>query len=90
VSVVEALAIERQQKAIALRDKGDVAKAKQVMQENSAYLRENGQRYGSGRLDDFAGEAATAAEQVGSDADWNRNRKAMKKSGHSKAAGQSW
>ncbi len=90
VSVVEALANERQQKAIALRDKGEIAKARRAMEENSAYLQENSARYQSDKLGSFAGEAAADAADVDDEGDWNRNRKAMKKSAHSRAASQAW
>lgn len=90
VTVVEALANEKQKAAIALRDKGDVAGARAKLKEASGYLRQNGRRYRSEKLDSFAEETAAASESVASDRDWSRGRKQMKKSVHSKAAQQSW
>lgn len=90
VTVVEALANERQKQAIALRDAGKVAEAKKTLKETSVYLRQNGRKYRSRELADFADEAAGAAQAVESERDWSRGRKQMKKSVHSKAADQSW
>lgn len=90
VSVVEALANERQKKAIALRDKRKLGAAKQTLKKNSAYLRQQAKRYKSKRLHDFAEEAAGAAAEVDDDRNWRKNRKSMKKSIHTKSTKQSW
>ena len=90
VSVVEALANERQKQAIALRDQRNVEAARKTLEKNSAYLREQARRYKSKRLYDFADEAAGAAAEVDDDSDWSRNRKSMKKSIHTKSTSQSW
>ena len=90
VSVVEALGNERQKNAIALRDKGKVKAAQRELEQASTYLRTNGKKYGSKKLEDFAEESAGDAAAMDDDRNWNKNRKKMKKSSHGKAASQSW
>ena len=90
VGVTEALANERQKQAIALRDAGKREAARKALEENAAYLRAEGKKRGSAKLDSFAAEAAADAEEVEDDASWNAKRKGMTKSTHAKAASQSW
>ncbi|MBK9036377.1 MAG: VWA domain-containing protein [Myxococcales bacterium] len=90
VSVVEALANEQQQQAVALRDQGKAAAAKQVLEENSAYLAEKSKRYQSDKLKDFAAEAAADAADVEDEAHWTKQRKGMAKGAHARAASQAW
>lgn len=90
VSVVEAVANQNQREAITLRDARKRGEARKTLEKNSAYLRQQAKRYQSKRLRDFADEAAGAAEAVGDDSSWRRNRKSMKKGIHTKATRQSW
>lgn len=90
VGVTAALANERQKQAVALRDAGKTEAAKRALQENAAYLRQQGKKYASDELETFAAEAAADAEEVEDDREWSKKRKGMTKSTHAKAASQSW
>lgn len=77
--VVEQIAIENNEKALALRDKGQVQEAKAVLTSNSAYLRSNAAKLNSDKLDTYAGENEKDAEAV-EQADWSVQRKSMRES----------
>jgi Ca-activated chloride channel family protein len=77
--VVEQIAIENNERALALRDKGQVQEAKQVLISNSAYLRSNADKLESEKLDSYAYENEVDAEAVERE-DWNLQRKSMRES----------
>jgi len=77
--VVEQIAIENNEKALALRDKGQIAEAQQVLMDNSTYLRFNAKKYKSEKLDTYAYENEKDADAVEKE-DWNRTRKSMRES----------
>ena len=77
--VVEQIAIENNEKALALRDKGQVEDAKQVLMENSSYLRSNASALGSSKLQSYAYENEKDSDAVQQE-DWNRTRKGMRES----------
>ncbi len=77
--VVEQIAIEQNERATALRDEGHVEQARQVLIENSAFLRSNAARLGSKPLEEYSEENAQAADQLNA-ADWTRQRKVMRES----------
>ena len=77
--VVEQIAIENNEKALALRDKGQIAEAQQVLMDNSSYLRSNAKKYKSEKLDIYAYENEKDAAAV-EHKDWNRTRKGMRES----------
>lgn len=77
--VVEQIAIENNEKALALRDQGQVAEAKQVLMENSSYLRSNAAALSSPKLDSYAYENEKDADAVKQE-DWSGQRKAMRES----------
>ncbi|MHC5165505.1 MAG: vWA domain-containing protein [Planctomycetota bacterium] len=77
--VVEQIAIENNEKALALRDKGKVAEAKAELISNSVYLRSNAAVLDSEKLDAYAYENETDADAVQQE-DWNRTRKGMRES----------
>ncbi|MHC5179151.1 MAG: vWA domain-containing protein, partial [Planctomycetota bacterium] len=76
---VEQIAIENNEKALALRDKGKVAEAKAELISNSVYLRSNAAVLDSEKLDAYAYENETDADAVQQE-DWNRTRKGMRES----------
>jgi Ca-activated chloride channel family protein len=77
--VVEQIAIENNEKALALRDKGQVEEAKEMLLYNSTYLRANANKLDSNKLDDYATENEKDADEV-EQKDWNRTRKGMRES----------
>ncbi len=77
--VVEQIAIENNEKALALRDKGQVAEAKAELIFNSAYLRSNAATLDSEKLDAYAYENEADADAVEKE-DWAVQRKSMRES----------
>jgi Ca-activated chloride channel family protein len=77
--VVEQIAIENNEKALALRDRGQVQEAKAELISNSAYLRSNAAKLDSDKLDAYAGENESDAEGVEGE-DWSVQRKSMRES----------
>lgn len=78
--VVEQIAIENNEKALVLRDEGQVEQAQKILYDNSSYLRENAAGLGSDKLDAYAQENFRDAETVQSDENWNVQRKGMRES----------
>ena len=76
---VEQIAIENNQRALALRDQGDIAKAKQVLYDNAGYLRSNAESLDSDKLAGYAGENQEDAENL-EGRSWIGRRKAMRES----------
>jgi Ca-activated chloride channel family protein len=77
--VVEQIAIENNERALALRDKGQVDEAKAVLTSNSAYLRSNAAKLESEKLDAYAYENEADADAVVRE-DWSVQRKSMRES----------
>jgi Ca-activated chloride channel family protein len=85
--VIELLAVERNEIAIQLRDKGDIDRARQVLLDNSSFLKSNAARYKSSRLNSYGDEIAEDAEQL-EEKEWNTNRKKMRQSQYQRATQQ--
>jgi len=77
--VVEQIAIENNEKALALRDKGKVTEARQILMDNSSYLRSNADKLESKKLDEYAYENEKDSDAVQRE-DWNVQRKVMRES----------
>ncbi|MHC4905388.1 MAG: vWA domain-containing protein [Planctomycetota bacterium] len=77
--VVEQIAIENNEKALALRDAGQIPQATQMLIDNSSYLRSNAPALSSPKLDAYASENERDAKAVQQE-DWNRQRKVMRES----------
>ena len=77
--VVEQIAIENNEKALALRDKGQIDDAKQVLMDNSSYLRSNAAVLNSPKLESYAYENEKDSDAVQTE-DWGVQRKAMRES----------
>ena len=75
--VVNQIAIERNERAVKLRDLGKIMEAKRQLRANSAYLKKHAKRFGSKKLGDLARENDSDAEAV-SGPRWNQTRKAMR------------
>ena len=77
VSAIEQQAVALEEKAIELRDAGQMEEAEALFRENASYLKENAKMYKSDRLSGFASRSEVASESL-DDADWNRQRKALR------------
>ena len=89
--VTAQIATEQSEKAVELRDKGDIAGARKVLEDNAAYIKRSretysagcsgsavGQRQGTSDLEKKNTEAANSLD----DANWNKARKAMRYDQH--------
>ena len=97
--VTAQIATEQSEKAVELRDKGDVAGARKVLQDNAAYIKESYQQLGSGAAPAPADSISTLGElekqnreaAANLDADsWGRTRKAMRNDQHKAKVQQSY
>lgn len=79
VAAIEATAAERNRQAIALRDQGKIDQAEKVLRDNARELERQGKKYRSDRLQKYSEANEVDAENVRGD-NWNRQRKAMRKS----------
>jgi Ca-activated chloride channel family protein len=83
-AVATQLATERSEHAVKLRDEGKIAEAKQALESNAAYLRQQADKLYSlspsaaSPLKDMAERNDKDAEKVGSAGEWNSQRKSMK------------
>lgn len=78
--VIEQIAIENNEKALALRDNGQIEKAKQVLLYNSTYLKENAKTLSSPKLEAYAIENTADADTIENEQKWIRQRKGMRES----------
>ena len=89
--VTEQVATENTEKSVELRDKGDIAGAKKMLQDNAAYLGRQKGSLSSGaaaapsasiqKLEELEKKSAEAANSLDGD-DWDRTRKAMRYDQH--------
>ncbi len=89
--VTTQIATERSEKAVEMRDKGEVAAARKLLEGNAVYLKNAREMYGSGRgaasaqavgaLKELEAKQATAAENLDAKA-WERTRKSMRYDQH--------
>lgn len=77
VDVVEQIAIERNELAVVLRDKGEVKKAEKLLRSNAAYLGTNATKYSSTKLKDYSAENNVDADNL-APSKWGRQRKSMR------------
>ena len=85
------IATERNEEAVSLRDKGDIAGAKKVLEENAAYLKDAAGAFASPALGSLSSEnERQAAEIDGDDDTWNVTRKAMRAGQHNAKVQQSY
>jgi len=89
--VTAQIATETSERAVQLRDKGDVAGARQLLQNNAAYLKKQRQALGSGvraapaALTDTLGALAKESDEAAANLDakkWARTRKSMRYQQH--------
>jgi Ca-activated chloride channel family protein len=89
--VTAQIATEQSEKAVELRDKGDVAGARKVLEDNATYINEAAGRYASGvapaptasigALGELEKKSREAANSLDSD-NWDRTRKTMRYDQH--------
>lgn len=92
VSAVELLANEANKNAVVLRDRGDVAGAQQVLDNNAAFLSDNAEKYKSKRLRRAASTNRAHSEALDPKAgkDWKVQRKAMRDNEYEFDMQQAW
>lgn len=89
VAAVEAIAVERNRQAVALRDQGKVKEAQKVLLDNANELKDKSQRYRSTRLETYGKKNVEDASNLEGES-WNRQRKAMRKTQHTLETNQSY
>ena len=89
-AAVEAIAMDQNRRAVALRDAGKVQEAQKVLEDNARYLDDNAGKLASKKLQDYGKVNADNAKHMTKPADWNRERKSMKADEHAKATQQSY
>lgn len=99
VQVTEQVATENTEKAVEMRDKGDLDGAKQALEKNAAYLNRQKQQLGTGAaaaskklidgLNDLEEESRKAAKNLTA-RDWARTRKSMRRSQHKSKVQQAY
>ncbi len=97
--VAAQIATETSEKAVELRDKGDIAGARKVLEDNATYIKRSYEAYGSGAapaptasigtLNELEKQNLEAADNLDAD-NWNRTRKAMRYDQHKTKAQQSY
>ncbi len=88
VDVVEMIATERNEMAVALRDKGDIGGAHKLLKENEFYLNTNAELYNSSRLQVYAEQQKQDYSNL-DEANWTRQRKTMRAYQYSNSTQQS-
>jgi Ca-activated chloride channel family protein len=84
------VATERSEEAVELRDKGMVKEAKELMDENAAYLRSNAAALDSTALDDYSAKVEEDSKGLESEEEWNITRKRMRDQQFENKAQQSY
>jgi len=89
--VAAQIATETSEKAVELRDKGDIKGARKVLEDNATYIKRSYQTYGAGAaaaptasigmLNELEKQSREAAANLDED-NWNRTRKAMRSDQH--------
>lgn len=97
--VTAQIATEMSERAVELRDKGDIAGARKALEENAAYLNKAKERYGIGAaaapaasvdaLSDLERKSREAASNLDADK-WDKTRKAMRADQHKSKVQQSY
>ncbi len=93
------IATERSERAVDLRDKGDLAGARKLLQENAAYLKSSRELFATGaapaspkalkELEQLEQESATAADNLDAN-NWSKTRKSMRYQQHKARVRQSY
>lgn len=89
VAAVEAIAAEKNRQAMALRDQGNIAGARQAFQDNAYYLKESGKKLKARKLEQAAAKPAAAAGSVDK-GDWAETRKSVAEDAYATENQRSW
>ncbi len=87
--VTTQIATERNEKAVTLRDKGDLAGARQLLQDNAAYLKRKAREYAAPALEVMERKNKMQANNLDG-GNWARTRKAMRHDQHRSKVQQSY
>ena len=87
--VATQIATERNEKAVTLRDKGDVAGARQLLQDNVDYLQSKAREYAAPALEAMVRKNKSQAQNLDDD-NWARTRKSMRHDQHRSKVQQSY
>lgn len=75
--VTTQIAMANSERAVRLRDKGDIKGARNLLEENASYLSSAARKFSAPALEALGMEAAKSAGRL-SESDWNRNRKILR------------
>jgi Ca-activated chloride channel family protein len=89
VAAVEAIATKQNEKAVALRDAGKVKEAEKVLKGNAHYLKKQGKKLKSKRLEKYSEDNFQDAENL-APAQWNKQRKTMRESQYKNSSQRAW
>ena len=87
--VTTQIATERNEKAVTLRDKGDLAGARQLLQDNADYLKHKAREYAAPELEAMELKNKRQAQNLDDD-NWARTRKSMRHDQHRSKVQQSY
>jgi Ca-activated chloride channel family protein len=97
--VAAQIATETSEKAVELRDKGDIAGARKALEDNASYIKRSYEQYGSGvapaptaaigALNELEKQSREAAGSLDAD-NWARTRKSMRSDQHKSKVQQSY
>ena len=76
--VINQIAIEKNEMAVRLRDKGKTKKAIAVLKENAAFLRQQAKKLAAPKLEALAQDNLRDATALARPRDWNKTRKSMR------------
>ena len=86
---VALLANEESKRAVVLRDQGRVSEARDVLEKNAAYLKQEAGKYKSQRLESLSADQEKSAEAV-DDGSWSRTRKLLREQQYKTDTQQAW
>lgn len=89
-SAAEQIANELNRQAVKKRDQGDIEGAKSILQQSADYLDGLGNSLASPKLLEQKQEALQDAEEIESEAEWNKTRKALKERQYKRAKQQTY
>jgi Ca-activated chloride channel family protein len=89
VAAVEAIALDRNRQAVALRDQGKIKEAEVLLLGNSTYLAKENKKLKSKRLEKSSLDNAIDAQNL-APAQWNETRKSMREEQHKSSSQQAW
>ncbi|NLH16437.1 MAG: VWA domain-containing protein [Phycisphaerae bacterium] len=78
IDVVRQIANENSERAVVLRDQGQIEEAQRVLGENASYLYMNGNKLGSEELKQYGTQNSTDASNIKDSSRWGYQRKSMR------------